>query len=360
MAPLSRSQINGIKDFSLRTIMLSVYDQLDMHNQVTGTNFLEPTNSPQSPASAPPPNAALSVSGANGVFTIAVTNPKQSLNKAIYHEISYSNKSNFTSGVTTLPVSTSTHLTEQIEGVSLWWRIRSSYDQSNWNAYQAQTSPVSSGLRSSAGTANGVVLNQTNYANVDSVAAGAAANVRIYGKAGPTTQYPSVKGAAETIDPSAIVINVPYSSQQIVAWDGENYQVRATLPEVFADGLKPVGAVSVVGSGAVVEPTLALVLGAGGAVIAWNVVTQGNGLTGPVTLTIFTGTGTGATPGAQTISGGKLISVAPGNPGSGYLAGDTVTATGGTFGGAVGGGQNIGGNGGRLIINDGTLGPGRQ
>lgn len=215
--------------------------------------------------------------------------------------------------------------------------------------------PIYAGLQSSAATEDANVLNQTNYANVDSVAEGGSAIVRIYGKAGPTTQYPAVKGGAETILPSATIINVPLSSQQVVGHDGEVYNVRGTLPQVLQDNSRPIGAVSVVGSGAVTEPVVALVLGPAGAVIAWDVVSQGNGLTGPVTLTINTSTGVGATSGAQTIVGGKLISIAPGNPGNGYVSGDTVTVTGGTFEGTQGGGRNIGGQGGRLVYSDGTL-----
>jgi len=216
--------------------------------------------------------------------------------------------------------------------------------------------PISSGLQSSAATENNIVLNQTNYANIDSVAAGSSANVRIYGSSGPGTQYPGVKGATETIQPSATIIGVPYTTNPVVAHDGDQYQIRNTLPEVLADGFTPIGSVSVVGSGSVTLPTVSLVLDSHGHVIGWNVTSQGNGLTGPVTLHINTSTGSGATPGAQTIQNGKLISIAPGNPGDLYAPGDTVTVSGGTFTGASGGGRSIGGNGGRLVYNDGTIG----
>lgn len=353
---ISKSQINAIQDFGLRTVLLGMYDQIDTHNQALGINMLEPVNSKQKPASAAPPLASLAVSGANGVFSVQITNPAQSVNKTIYHELSYSTSSSFSNGVVTLPVQTSTQATVPAPGVTVYWRIRSSFDQSNWNSYQRQPAVVASGLQSSAASSAATVLNQTNYASVDSQASGGAAVVRVYGKAGPTTQFPAVKGGAEKILPAATIINVPLSSSQVVGFDGEDFQVRGTLPEVLTDETTPVGAVSVVGGGAVVEPTVSLVLDGSGHVIAWNVVTQGNGLTGPVTLTITTSTGSGATPGAQVISGGKLLSISPGNPGTAYGGGDTVTATGGTFGGTTGGGQNIGGNGGRLVVNDGTTG----
>lgn len=212
---------------------------------------------------------------------------------------------------------------------------------------------ISAGLLSSAATENANVLNQTNYANVDSVAAGAAAIVRIYGKAGPTTQYPAVKGSAETILPSATIINVPLSSQQVVGFDGENYQVRGTLPQVLADGTTPTGAVSVVGAGAIRLPTIVPIEVSGG-ILGFNVTDGGEGLTQDVDIVIV-GTGTGATAGAQTIQNGVLISVGPGNAGSGYGSGTTTTVSGGIFTSSTGGGQNIGGQGGRLVYNDDTF-----
>lgn len=214
---------------------------------------------------------------------------------------------------------------------------------------------VSSGLQSSAAIENASVLNQTNYASVDSVAAGSAANVRVYGKAGPLTQFPSVKGAKETIQPSATIIGVPFNTSQVVAFDGASYQVRGTLPEVLADGMIPIGAVSVVGSGAPTLPTVTLVL-SGGYVVGAT-FTPGAGLTQVPTFTVNPGTSTGA--GAVIVgtgvSGGQLQGIQVANSGNGhYDSSASVSVSGGVFSGATGGGRNIGGNGGRLVVNDGT------
>ena len=355
---VSRTQINSIKDFTLRTLLLGMYNQIGLHNNLTGSNWLETTNSPQEPSTAPPPPAILSVTGANGAFNFEITNAPQSANRIIYHELSYSSQSSFVggSGVTTLPVSTATKGTVPAPGITAYWRIRSSYDQANWNAYQTLPGTIAAGLQSSAASEAATVLNQTNYANVDSVANGSSAIVRVFGKAGPNTQFPSVKGPQETILPSATVIGVPLSSQQVVGFDGSNYQVRQTLPEVLQDNSTPIGAVSVVGGGVPTLPTIDPII-SGGAIIGYNVTGGGAGASAPYALTLgSTGGGTGATFGAQVIVGGVLISVAPGNPGSGYSGSTTVTASGGTFSGSTGGGQGIGGNGGRLITNDGTTG----
>ena len=356
---ISRAQINGIRDFKLRTILLGMLDQHLTVGQALGINVLEPTNSPQQPASAPPPLAEFTVSGANGAFNAKITNPAQSVNKTIYHELSYCTIASFVGSVTTLPVQTSTQLTLPRPGLTVFWRLRSSYDQTNWNSYQTQPGTVSSGLQSSAASENATVLNQTNYATVDSVSsvAGTSANIRVYGKAGLNTQFPSVKGGAETILPSATIINVPFTSGQVVGHDGTDYVARGTLPEVLMDGTTPIGAVSVVGSGMLTLPTVTVTVGLGGGVTSWNVVSGGNALSDPVTLTPPVQVGAGAAPGGQVIHAGVLISIANGPAGTGGTPGTwPVTVSGGQFGGSVGGGQDIGGNGGRLVVNDGTTG----
>ena len=355
---ISRSQINGIQDFNLRTILLGMLDQHLVVGQALGINVLEPTNSPQQPVSAPPPLASFAVSGANGAFNAQITNPAQSINKTIYHELSYCAVASFVGSATTLPVQTTTQLTLPAPGITAFWRLRSSYDQTNWNAYQVQPGTVSSGLQSSAASENATVLNQTNYANIDSASnvAETSAIVRIYGKAGLNTQYPSVKGSVESIQPSATIINVPFSTEQVIGHDGSDYVARGTLPEVLMDGTTPVGAVSVVGSGALTLPVVSVSVNSLGHVTAWNVVSGGNAISDALTL-VINDVGVGATPGAQTITGGILISIANGASGSGYTPGtQTVTVTGGMYAGSTGGGQSIGGNGGRLVVNDGTTG----
>lgn len=353
MAVLNKSLIESASSgntLDRRNLDLAVYATLQQLLQANGQNFPESANGQQAPSSPPPVQGSLAVTGANGQFTIEITPGTQGVNSTVYYEVSYSTNQTFTTAVMVLPVSTSTHFTLPSPGTTVYWRMRSSFDQKNWSGYSYASAgaAVDSGLQSSAATSPAVPLNITNYANIDSVAAGGSANIRIYGSGGPNTQWIGVKGGKETIFPSATIIGAPYNSEQYSGYDGEQYLVKKTLPEVFPDHVTPVGKVSIVGSGAVVLPTVALVIDGAGRVIAWNVLTQGNGLTGPVTLVINTTTGTGATSGAQTITGGKLISISPGNPGLNYGGGDTVAVSGGVFSGAPGGGTITGSNGGRL------------
>lgn len=132
---LSLSQINAIKDFGLRTVLLGMFKQLDLHNQVLGTNMVEPTNSPQQPAAAPPPSPSISVAGSNGVFAVTIAPSGQSVNKIIYYEISYSPISSFVGAVTTLPATTNRYVTIPAPGATAFFRARASYDQANWSPY---------------------------------------------------------------------------------------------------------------------------------------------------------------------------------------------------------------------------------
>jgi uncharacterized protein len=85
----------------------------------------------------------------------------------------------------------------------------------------------------------------------------------------------------------------------------------------------------------------------GGAVVAYQIVNAGNGLTSAPLLTITDSSGTGATATAV-VSAGAVTQILPGSAGSGYSATPVVTASGGVSGGAAGGGGANGSNGGRL------------
>lgn len=157
----------NVEDF--RTLMLSMYDQFNLVNTATGLNWLTPGE--VTAQAGTPPLAKLTVSGANGIYAAEITNPSNAASVTLWHEISYSPVKNFSQQVTTLEPTSATGVVVPSPGTQLYFRLRSSYDRSTWNSYQyASTSAVASGLQSSAATENNVVLNQSNYATVDSVA----------------------------------------------------------------------------------------------------------------------------------------------------------------------------------------------
>lgn len=299
---------------------------------------------------AAPPAATLSVEGANGAFNVSITNPTLSSPTTLWHEISYSPVANFTSQVTTMPPTQSTGVTVNLPGQTLYFRIRSSTNQVVWNNYAVFGSAVSSELVSSAATSEAGAFNQTNYAVVDSTAVGSTAEVSIAGASGPLTNLVRQKGPAQTVLPSSTIYGVTPGSDQFVAYDGEGYVLAPTLAGALqSDENVPIGKVSVVETGAPTLPVIVPII-SGGGVVGYNVTNQGNGITGPLNLVVSDpgGPGTGATTGAQTITSGKLISVAPGNAGANYDGSTIVTASGGIGPGTPGGGTAVGGNGGRM------------
>lgn len=328
-----------------------VFTQLQINVQAAlpGGQWVTPGGTKQT-GSVTPTGTAFTVTGANGAFNIAIGNPTNAQGKTVWFEISYSPLASFTQNVVTMPLSSATTAHLNAPGASYYFRLRTSFDQVNWTPYQmAAGNPVASGLVSSAATANAGALNQTNFGVVTSTATGSTAEVMVQGANGPYTSLVAQKGPRQSSLPGAVIVGFNPGTDQFIAYDGSKYVARSTLAGVLADDtLTPIGKVSVVDVGAPALPAVSIVRASGGGVIAWNVTDPGNGLTGPVTLLIVTSTGTGATPGPQTIQNGKLISIGPGNPGQNYAGGDTVDVSGGISPGVPGGGTAIGGNGARM------------
>lgn len=346
---ISKSLPSGAQE-DFRQLMTTVIDQVTSISP--GNSWLRAGGTQKNSASTPK-GVSLSVSAANGVFTLSVKwDSQNSSNPVPLFEVSFSTVKGFTSGVTTLQASPSTTVTLSLPGTTYYFRVRASYDGVNWSSYSlASTTASSSGLVSSTVTAEGATFNQTNYMNVDSVAVGSTANIRVYGTSGVLRSGTRVKGGVQSTLPSATIANVTPATKHFVAWDAtqRQYVLRNSLADVLADNLAPVGAVDVVATGTPRLPTVvAIRSSSGGAIIAYNVIDGGAGATADYTFTITDSTGTGATTGQQTFHSGVLVSVAPGNPGQNYSSAVAVTPSGGTSAGSPGGGTAAGGNGGRL------------
>lgn len=341
---------------SLRQTLLAITRKLTQHDTALGLGAITKVDAATLKTSAAPAPSKLSAVGANGQITVSIALPQQATgapqnaSKAvIYQEISTSSVANFTSGVFTYPLTTTTSMTIAAPGQTLWLRLRSSADQKTFNAYQV-FGPVAAGLQTSAATNPNLPLCQSNFATVDSIAAGGSATVRIYGSSGGVgTSWPSILGGNSKVIPAGTILNVPYGSNGFVAWDGSKYQFKAGLTQTFPDSWTPAGAVSVISNGAgLVLPLITPVI-TGGHIIGYDVTNGGNDITGPLSFTIVdSGGGSGATVGPATVSGGVLQSLGTGNPGALYTGATTVTATGGISGGVGGGGGPQGSNNGRL------------
>jgi hypothetical protein len=174
---------------------------------------------------------------------LQITNPNQASKATIYHEVSYSAVKNFSQGVTTLPVSANNTVSIPEPGQALFVRIRSSYDGSTWNTHQlVQQTAVNAGLQSSAASEPATALNNWNYANVvGSGAPGQIPLIQIYGSNGPYSGYTAGRGSTQVKRPSATILNVNYTQNQIVAYDGKQFHISTTLPSAMNDSWEPVG-----------------------------------------------------------------------------------------------------------------------
>ena len=331
----------------LRETLTGIHLALQSLYAQTGSAPLAKVDTTAANFTAPPPASQLAVSGANGSFSASITNASKT---PTYQELSSSPVANFSSGVTVYPVSTNTSYVLPNPGATLYWRLRSSYNQQNWSSYTVQSGAVSSGLVSSAASGSNLSLNQSNYATVDSVADGSTATVRVYGSGGVGTSWTSVVGTTSKVIPAGTILNVAYATNGYVVWDGQSYQLKPQLAQTFPDTWVPVGKVSVIanGSGLVLPVIKAIVTG--GAIVAYQIMNAGNGLTAAPVLTITDSSGSGATATAE-VSSGSVTQVTPGSAGSGYSSTPTVTASGGVSGGSAGGGGATGDNGGRLYAN---------
>lgn len=340
----------------LRETLTGIYNELQALYAQTGSGPIQKIDAAKPRFTGAPPASSFVVTGANGQFTVAITLPQQAAGAAapanatsapIYQELSSSPQADFASSVTIYPLSTSTHLVIPAPGQTLYWRLRSSYDQRTFNSYLKQADAVAAGLQSSIAIEKNLSLNQSNFATVDSVADGSSASVRIYGPGGVGTAWTRINGTSSQVIPSGTITNVPYGSNYYVAWDGAQYRLAPSLTQTFPDHWTPVGKVSVIANGSgVVLPTFKAVVSSG-AIVAIQIVTAGNDLTSAPTLTITDSTGTGATA-TCTVSAGSLTGVTVTNAGSGYSSAPAVAASGGVNGGATGGGGATGTNGGRL------------
>ncbi len=356
---LNVGQINSAAkgNNDLRETLTGIYNELLGVHQQTGSAPIQKVDTVQASFSGPPPQSRLTVTGANGQFSVSIALPQSSGQSAapknatravIYQELSSSPGPNFSSGVTVYPVSTNTSFVFPNPGATLYWRLRSSYDQKTWNSYSVQLGgPVNAGKQSSSATENNLSLNQSNFAIVDSIADGATATVRIYGSGGIGTSWSRISGSSSEVIPAGTILNVAYGSDQFVAWDGAQYRLAASLTQTFPDAWIPVGKVSVIANGSgLTLPTIKAVV-VSGAIVAYQIINAGNDLTAPPDISITDSRGSGATATAV-VQAGSVTQVIPGSAGSGYSTTPTVTASGGVSGGTSGGGGVTGTNGGRL------------
>lgn len=333
-----------------RVLLQNILDNIAQIQQVQGT----PAKGTISKSNiSAPPQGAIAASGANGNFSLAITPAPTNPPAAQWHQVSYSPVKGFTSKITTLDPTTATQINLPLPGATYFFRLRSSFNKTVYNqpVLHGQQA-VASGLLSSAATESAPAFNQTNLGVVNSAAVGGVTVVTVAGAGTSLGAVPAIKGQAQSSLPGATIIGADPGSTQYVGYDqaDASYVMQPNLFNVFDDRITPVGKVSVVGTGTPTLPTI-VPIEVSGAILGFNVTSGGSGASQPYELTFATtGGGVGATFGTQTIVGGVLLSVTPGNGGTGYGSGTTVVVSGGGGGGAPGGGTAEGNTNGRLTI----------
>ncbi|HUD21834.1 MAG TPA: hypothetical protein VMQ60_03235 [Acidobacteriaceae bacterium] len=358
---LNGGQINAAagSNQALRETLQAIANEFQSQYAQTGSGPIQKVDATPAKNLGPPGQCALSVTGANGTFTVNITLPQQASGSAkpanptsapIYQEVSSSPVSNFTTGLVVYPITVASSMSFDNPGATLFWRLRSTYDQRTYTSYTYQQGgAVAAGLDTSAAHNPNLLLNQSNFARIDSIGAGATATIRIYGSGGVGTSWTSILGENSKVIPAGTLLNVTYGSTVYVAWDGSRYQMKSDLTQTFADTWLPVGSTSVISNGAGLVLPLITPVSTSGHIIGYDITNGGNDITGTLSFAIVdTGGGTGATVGPATISAGVLTALGAGNPGASYSGATTVTASGGISGGVAGGGGPTGNNNGRL------------
>lgn len=164
-----------------------VADGLDIVYAKLGINpSFQDTQGSQAPNNPPPSPAQFTVTGANARFHIVITNPQNlqpksaavllqnagvnlnSTGAAIYHQLQSAVDTNFNanSNVSTYGPTTDVVLDIGDPNTTKFWRLRSSFDQVNWNAWQifqsaAVCGPVAIWSGLVASSASGIVDSAT-------------------------------------------------------------------------------------------------------------------------------------------------------------------------------------------------------
>jgi len=203
------------------------------------------------PTSKPaPPAAGFQVNGVDGKFEIQITLPQDAqpqtvtlyrasfgldMNRAradMVHQIQSATNMLFdaSGNVITYGPTPETSLSITNPNVTLFWRLRSSYDQVNWNDWQIYSSAsacgpigVSSGFLRSTSAASNMAVNTSNNATVDSIDAGSSATIRVYGSGGAGNSWTRFDGqGGQTTVPAGTLTGKFYGTTYWVVYAADS------------------------------------------------------------------------------------------------------------------------------------------
>lgn len=225
---------------------------LDAHLEALGNGggkvprFVDDPNQ-QTPQTAPPPAVSLNVRGIDGKFQWLITNPEDvnpqsvaqmraqlaqgmNLNGAtVLHNVQSATDTNFNNASNLVDYGTTSQVfgQDQRPNETRFFRIRSSFDGLNFNAWQVFSSAQTCGpvavqsgfLRSTSSAPRGVV-NNSNNATVDSVDPGGGVDtIRIYGPGGVGSSFTIFDGQGnQTTVPAGTIAGAAQSTFYQIVW----------------------------------------------------------------------------------------------------------------------------------------------
>ena len=226
-------------------------------NSLAASVGVDPAPAGQAPAGmslpAPAAPASLSVSAASGTFSVAIGASPRSTTAAQYCLEAGGDPAFGPSDTTVYPLGTSLVTNLSLGDVTLYFRARAKYPDSDYSSYVvlggATPSGVTGGLVGSGNLPTNVPLNSTNNATVDSVDGGLSATIRIYGPGGVGSSWMRFSGQGTETYPAGSITGLAYSTAYYVIWNGSAYLAFTQMSQAMSDGYVFVGRPTTVASG---------------------------------------------------------------------------------------------------------------
>jgi len=226
-------------------------------NMLAASVGVDPAPAGQAPAGmslpAPAAPASLSVSASSGTFSVAIGASPRSTTAAQYFLEAGGDPAFGPSDTTVYPLGTSLVTNLSLGDVTLYFRARAKYPDSDYSPYVilggSTPSGVAGGLVGSSNLPANVPLNSTNNATVDSVDGGSSATIRIYGPGGVGSSWMRFSGQGTETYPAGSITGLAYSTAYYVIWNGAAYLALTQMSQAMSDGYVFVGKPTTVASG---------------------------------------------------------------------------------------------------------------
>jgi hypothetical protein len=202
----------------------------------------------------PAPPASIAVTGARGVFSVALAAGAGNTTPISYFVEAASDALFSPANTVIYPLGGALVANVALGNVTRYWRARAKYIESDYSPYvyfgtRANPVAVVGGLVGSTDQASNAPYNTTNNATIDSIDAGTSATIRIYGPGGVGSSWIRYTGSAQTTMLSGSITGQSYSTKYFVYWNGTNFAASTTYIPIIPDSYVFVGTVTTVAQG---------------------------------------------------------------------------------------------------------------